>query len=111
MFGKLKRTAEMNNEGIGMGLMICQRLVELNGGQISLTSLGENSGATAFFTYKVKLVELQLSEREHDLTNADEFNISLLSNSNREKKSPIDTRLLQTKEKHKSSESDIGLQN
>ena len=23
MFGKLRRTAEMNDEGIGMGLMIC----------------------------------------------------------------------------------------
>lgn len=23
MFGKLKRTAEINSEGIGMGLMIC----------------------------------------------------------------------------------------
>ena len=27
LFGKLKRTAEMNHEGIGMGLMICQKLV------------------------------------------------------------------------------------
>ena len=26
-FGKLKRTASMNSEGIGMGLMICQKLV------------------------------------------------------------------------------------
>ena len=26
-FGKLLRTAEMNSEGIGMGLMICQNLV------------------------------------------------------------------------------------
>lgn len=27
MFGKLRRTAEKNSEGIGMGLMICQKLV------------------------------------------------------------------------------------
>lgn len=27
MFGKLKRTAAMNSEGIGMGLMICKNLV------------------------------------------------------------------------------------
>ena len=26
-FGKLHRTAEMNHEGIGLGLMICQNLV------------------------------------------------------------------------------------
>ena len=27
-FGKLRRTATMNSEGIGMGLMICQTLVQ-----------------------------------------------------------------------------------
>lgn len=27
LFGKLLRTAEMNHEGIGLGLMICQNLV------------------------------------------------------------------------------------
>lgn len=31
-FGKLMRTAEMNKEGIGMGLMICRNLVHLNSG-------------------------------------------------------------------------------
>ena len=34
MFGKLRRTAEINDEGIGMGLMICQKLVTLNRGTI-----------------------------------------------------------------------------
>lgn len=42
MFGKLRRTAEMNNEGIGMGLMICQNLIKMNGGTISVHSDGEN---------------------------------------------------------------------
>ena len=32
MFGKLRRTAEMNNEGIGLGLMICENLVKMNHG-------------------------------------------------------------------------------
>ena len=41
-FGKLKRTANINSEGIGMGLMICQNLVKMNGGTISVHSNGEN---------------------------------------------------------------------
>lgn len=68
MFGKLKRTALMNNEGIGMGLMICHRLVHLNSGQISLTSQGENLGATAYFTFRTKLVDLQ---HDDESVNAD----------------------------------------
>ena len=31
-FGKLQRTAEMNHEGIGLGLTIVKQLVELNQG-------------------------------------------------------------------------------
>ena len=31
-FGKLLRTADTNSEGIGMGLMICQNLVQMNKG-------------------------------------------------------------------------------
>ena len=42
LFGKLRRTAEQNHEGIGMGLMICQKLVEMNHGSIEVFSKGEN---------------------------------------------------------------------
>ena len=41
-FGKLKRTAHSNSEGIGLGLMICQKLVQLNGGTIKVHSDGKN---------------------------------------------------------------------
>jgi K+-sensing histidine kinase KdpD len=45
MFGKLRRTAAINSEGIGMGLMICQNLVKMNNGTISAESEGENMGS------------------------------------------------------------------
>ena len=40
MFSKLKRTAKMNSDEVGMGLMIVQKLVKQNGGTISVKSDG-----------------------------------------------------------------------
>jgi two-component system sensor histidine kinase BarA len=54
MFGKLLRTAEMNHEGIGMGLMICQKLVHENCGMISAHSLGEDRGSNFSFSMKMR---------------------------------------------------------
>ncbi len=39
-FGKLKRTMHINTEGIGMGLLICKRLIEANNGEIEIHSDG-----------------------------------------------------------------------
>ncbi len=55
MFGKLKRTAKMNSEGLGMGLMICQQLVTMNKGAIQIKSDGEGKGSTAIFSFSAKL--------------------------------------------------------
>ena len=59
-FGKLKRTADLNSEGIGMGLMICQNLVKVNKGTISVHSDGPNKGSTFSFSMHMKLNEPQL---------------------------------------------------
>ena len=48
-FGKLLRTADMNSEGIGLGLMICQNIVLKSGGSISVHSKGLEKGATFAF--------------------------------------------------------------
>jgi len=32
LYGKMKRTANINSDGLGMGLMICKKLIELNNG-------------------------------------------------------------------------------
>ena len=50
MFGKLKRTASQNSEGIGMGLMICKSIVEANRGLLDVKSKGENQGSSFIFT-------------------------------------------------------------
>lgn len=53
-FGKLLRTADMNHEGIGMGLMICQNLVMMNDGEISVHSDGVDKGSAFSFTMKMQ---------------------------------------------------------
>ena len=60
-FGKLRRTANLNDEGIGLGLMISQKLVSLNKGTISVRSDGENLGS--IFSFTMKMMQLkQLTE-------------------------------------------------
>ena len=72
-FGKLKRTASMNSEGIGMGLMICQKLVKLNKGTIKVHSDGENKGSVFSFT-----MNMQKIEDDHSSSCLDSNNIESL---------------------------------
>ena len=55
MFGKISRTQGMNPEGIGLGLMICKRIIENSGGEITVCSEGEEKGSTFKFTMKMDL--------------------------------------------------------
>ena len=54
-FGKKRRTAEENDEGNGMGLMVCQQLVQQYGGQINAFSKGLGLGTVISFTMKASL--------------------------------------------------------
>ncbi len=56
LFGKLLRTADMNNEGIGMGLMIVKKLVHMSQGTLSVHSDGEDKGSAFTFTMQMKRV-------------------------------------------------------
>jgi len=49
-------TLESSRKGLGLGLHICQHLVELHGGKIWVES-EEGEGATVFFTVPVATVE------------------------------------------------------
>ena len=50
LFGKLRRTAEQNAEGLGFGLMISKALAEENNGEIHISSAGEAEGCDISFT-------------------------------------------------------------
>ena len=52
-FVKLKASEMMNPNGIGIGLTICQKLINAYGGKIWAESEGLNTGAT--FTFQIKL--------------------------------------------------------
>ena len=48
--------ASTNQEGIGLGLMICKNLVEQNGGKISAHSEGINKGSTFAFSMQMDMI-------------------------------------------------------
>ena len=59
MFSKLERTEASNTEGVGAGLVICQRIVEQSGGEINVYSDGLNEGTTFVFTMEMKKASLE----------------------------------------------------
>lgn len=69
MFGKLQRTADVNQEGIGLGLTICKELCSKNGGEIAVESAGEGKGSTFAFSMKMSVVpdDSQNGERDANL--------------------------------------------
>ena len=61
-FGKLKRTAALNHEGIGLGLTIVKQIVELSGGSIAVHSDGPGQGS--IFCFSMIMDSIQEEEPE-----------------------------------------------
>ncbi len=64
-FRQSERTTARGYGGLGLGLSVCKRLVEMHGGNIGVRSLGkEGAGSTFFFTLPVmaELSTLRVSE-------------------------------------------------
>ena len=62
-FGKLLRTAEMNSEGIGLGLMISKALIEVNEGKLYINSEGLEKGSV--FTFTMRMYEINETVRSY----------------------------------------------
>lgn len=57
LFGKLERTTDVNIEGTGIGLTICEKIVKNNYGAIDVFSEGVNKGSK--FMFSMKMIEPQ----------------------------------------------------
>ena len=53
-FGKLRRTAEINSEGIGLGLTMVKQIVETAGGLVGVYSKGSNEGSLFCFSMNLE---------------------------------------------------------
>lgn len=63
-FRQSERTTERGYGGLGLGLAICRKLVELHGGEIGVCSSGnEGEGSTIFFSLPVMQAETDLPEK------------------------------------------------
>jgi signal transduction histidine kinase len=60
LFGFLDISIELNTKGIGLGLYICKRMVEIFGGKIEVKS---EVGVGSTFTYEFQLSEGQIGEK------------------------------------------------
>lgn len=58
MFGKLESTAAINTSGIGIGLVICKKIVEAYNGRLTIDDQDQRRSGTAF-TFTIKTASIR----------------------------------------------------
>ena len=76
-FGKLQRTAALNNDGIGLGLMIVKQIIEQSGGSICVESNGVDTGS--LFIFSMKLAEINSANKVSYTSNSTRKESKLIS--------------------------------
>lgn len=55
-FGKMQRNSDLNNDGLGLGLLIVKELSERAGGKVEVFSEGKDKGSTFTFTMLLEAI-------------------------------------------------------
>ena len=72
-FGKLQRTAEINHEGIGLGLTIVKKIIEQHHGSITVDSKGVGKGCT--FKFEMQMAKAKAMRQDHNIVAVDKIQL------------------------------------
>ncbi len=78
MYSQIENVSSQTRSGLGIGLNVVKKLVEMHGGTIQAFSVGENKGSE--FTLRLPLAEEELAAAESDSDTAQRANFKLPEN-------------------------------